>query len=433
MKRYLPMVVTLAMFASVLAGCGGGKESDKSGSSSGAASGGSSSKNATLKIFTSKVELSEQFNRLKTDYEKEHPGVKLQIEWITSENYDTQLKAKFASGEMPDIFNNVGFSQKDVWLEHMEDLSDQPWVKDELPIAKDPMTKDGKIYGMPMNLESLGIIYNKDLFTKAGITDIPKTYTELKTVVDKLNAAKIQPFVTSYQTWFGLGYHFMNNAFAKQPDPNAFIDGLNKGTETITTNKIFEDWVKLFDLFVQNGDPKPLSVDRDTGFSEFGAGKAAMIMSGNYLEAPLKQMKSTVNAGVMPIPLNDDAALNDKIFVSPPTNWVVYKDSPVKEQAKEFLNWLVTSKTGQHYITEEFQFIPAFQSIKVSDGVMGPLSQDTLSYVKQGKVLGWYFSKFPAGAGQQFGSAMQKHIAGNIDGKQMLEEIQAAWNSTKAK
>lgn len=35
------------------------------------------------------------------------------------------------------------------------------------PIGKVPMTdEDGKLYGMPVNLEGYGFVYNKDLFEK---------------------------------------------------------------------------------------------------------------------------------------------------------------------------------------------------------------------------------------------------------------------------
>lgn len=439
MKRVWTIGTVILLLGVLLAGCGGGKEAGEKSSAESSPMGSAPAqttpaKDVTVKIYTSKIELLDQFNQMKADYEKEHPGVKLQIDaTMGGDDYDTQLKAKFATQEMPDIFNNTGYNQLEVWLEHLEDLSDQPWVQDEIEVAKEPMLKDGKIYGMPINLEGLGLIYNKEHFEKAGIAEVPKTLSELKAAVEKLKAAGIQPFITNYDSWFGLGYHMINNPFAKQKDPNAFMQSLNEGTASIATDPLFQDWVQLFDLFVQNGSPKPLTLDIMTAITELSTGKGAMMLAGNFFEPSLKQMNSTAKLGLMPIPINDDVALNDNLFVGPPTNWVIYKDSPVKEEAKEFLNWLVTSDTGRHYLTDKFEFIPAFKSVKAEKSAMGTMSQDVVSYVEQGKVLGWYFSRFPDGVAQEFGASMQKYVAHKIDAKQMLDELQAAWESKRPK
>ena len=62
---------------------------------------------------------------------RKKPNVKIQIETVGGgADYGAALKAKFNSGDKPDIFNNGGFSDLDQWIENLEDLSDQPWVKD---------------------------------------------------------------------------------------------------------------------------------------------------------------------------------------------------------------------------------------------------------------------------------------------------------------
>ncbi len=431
MKKGWLAIAAMLVLGSLLAGCG--TQNKPAGNDAGATATAPANK-AVVKIFTSKIELIDQFNQMKEDYEKEHPGITLQINsTMGGDDYDTQLKAKFASNEMPDIFNNVGDAQKDVWLEHLEDLSDQPWIQDELDIAKDPMTKDGKVYGMPLNLEGIAMVYNKELFEKAGIAELPTTFSALKAAVEKLQAAGIQPFVTDYNSWFPLGYRMINNPFSKQADPNAFIKGLNDGTENIPDNALFKDWVQLFDLVIQNGSPNMLTVDVLTASTDLANGKGAMMYAGNFLEPTLKKMGTTATFGLMPVPINEDAALNDNIVLNVPTNWVIYKESPVKKEAKEFLNWLVTSDTGRHYLTDVFEFIPAFKSIKNDTSKMGTLSQDVVKYVEQEKVLGKHYTKFPPGTAQEFGATMQKYVADKIDAAQMLAELQATWESKKTK
>ena len=311
-------------------------------------------------------------------------------------DYGAALKAKFNSGDKPDIFNNGGYSDLDLWMDQLEDLSDQPWVKDLVKGASEPMTKDGKLYGQPLNLEGYGFIYNKDLFTKAGITAPPKTLTQLEDAAKKLQAAGITPFENGYGEWWVLGNHFVNIPFAQQPDPNAFIDALNKGTAKIPGNAIFNDWMKLFDLTLKYGNKNPLQTDYKTEVTDFALGKAAMTQQGNWTQLDLTKTNPSINVGFLPMPINDDATANDKLPVGVPNNWVINKSSAVKAEAKSFLNWMVSSDTGKKFITDEFKFIPAFTTINADEKVLGPLAADIIKYAKDGKVLSWNWFKFPA-------------------------------------
>ncbi|MCC3375309.1 ABC transporter substrate-binding protein [Cohnella sp. REN36] len=429
MRKWASVVGVAMLSGAMLAGCGGKNDAQQETQGSGAPA-----KEVTIKILNFKVEIAEQFNKLKESYEQSHPGIKLQIDTILGgDDYNTQLKARFASGEMPDIFNNEGYTNLNAWAEYLEDLSDQPWVKDEVELAKEPMTRDGKVYGMPVGLEGLGFLYNKDMFAKAGITELPKTLSQLEEVAKKLEAAGMQPFVNTFDNWFGLGFHSANNAFAKQPDPNAFIQGLNDGTAKFTDNGIFKDWVKLFDLVIKYGNKNALTTDYNNASTLFATGKGAINMGGNWLQPVLDKLTPGMNVGIMPMPINEDAALNDKLFVGPANNWVIYNKSPVKQEAKEFLNWLVSSDEGQRYLTKEFKFIPAFTNIQFDPADLGALGAEVKKYIDDGKILGWHWAKYPDGVAQEFGTSMQKHIAGKIDGDQMLAEFQAAWDKMKTR
>lgn len=424
----LTLLLLLAM-TMLLAACGGTGKSPNAGSG---ASGGGETK--TLKIFQFKVEIAEALNRLKAEYEKEHPGIKLDIQTVGGgADYGAALKAKFASGEEPDIFNNGGYRDLETWLGNLEDLSDQPWVADTIEVAKEPMTKDGKIYGQPMNLEGYGFLYNKDLFEKAGITDVPKTLSQLEEAAKKLEAAGVTPFANGYQELWVLGNHALNVAFAHQDDPNGFVQGLNDGTAIIAGNPVFEQWIKLLDLTLKYGNKNPLTTDYNTEMTMFASGEVAMTQQGNWTQVQIDGINPNLNIGILPMPINEDAEANDKLFVGVPNNWVINKNSAMKEEAKEFLNWLVTSETGKHYIAKEFKFIPAFTTIEATSDDLGDLGAEVVKYSQDGKSLSWNFNKFPDGAMNEFGSKMQSYIAGKSDAARLLEDLQKSWDGLKAK
>jgi len=432
MKKYtkLTLVMMLA-FSLVLSACGS-KEADNNKGNN-AASGGTT-ETKTIKIFQFKVEIAEALNRLKAEYESTHPGIKLDIQTVGGgADYGAALKAKFASGEEPDIFNNGGYRDLGTWFDKLEDLSDQPWVADTVDVAKEPMTKDGKIYGQPMNLEGYGFVYNKDLFAKAGITETPKTLTQLEEAAKKLQAIGVTPFANGYQELWVLGNHTLNVAFAHQKDPDAFIKGLNEGTEKIPGNAVFEDWTKLVDLTLKYGNKNPLTTDYNTEMTLFANGEAAMTQQGNWTQVQIDGINPNLNIGILPMPINDNAEENDKLYVGVPNNWVVNKNSKVKPEAKEFLNWLVTSDIGKKYIAKEFKFIPAFKSIEATGEDLGDLGAEVVKYSQEGKALSWNFNKFPDGGMNEFGNQIQAYIAGKSDKTALFDGLQKAWDSLKTK
>jgi len=394
--------------------------------------GGGAGKKTTLNIFQFKAEIAKDLEALAKEYEKENKNVTVKVQTVGGgSDYGAALKAQFASGNEPDIYNNGGFQEAITWKDKLEDLSDQDWVKDLYPGTEKPMTVDGKLLGMPMNTEGYGFIYNKELFDKAGSTELPKTLSELTATVKKLKGAGITPFSVGYAEWWILGIHLLNIPFAQQPDPDKFIADLNAGKVKIPDNDKFKEFLKLFDLTIEYGNKNPLTTDYNTQVTNFASGKTAMIQQGNWIQGMIDGITPNMKLGVLPIPINDDKEAMDRLPVGVPNNWVVNKNSKNKEEAKKFLNWMVSSDTGKKYIVEKFKFIPAVKTIEGKG--LGPIADDIQKYAKENKVLSWNWFKYPDGGVNEFGAAMQAYVGGEKNGKQLLQSIQDSWDKLKKK
>ena len=84
-----------------------------------------------------------------------------------------------ASNDLPDMFflNPYTQVQQFAATDRIVDLSEEGFTTKIYDSVKDACSYDGKIYAYPMNLEMLGVYYNQELFEKAGITEVPKTFS----------------------------------------------------------------------------------------------------------------------------------------------------------------------------------------------------------------------------------------------------------------
>ena len=385
---------------------------------------------ATIYLYQNKIEIDKALHTVAQLYQESHPNVEFIIE-STSDGYSTGLRTKFAGGQAPDIFTITGGVDMQLWLTHLEDLTEEKWVEDMIPLAKEGITaNDGKIYGMPVSVEGVGYVYNKRLFEQAGIASTPKTLTELKEGIEKLKKAGITPLTGTYMDWYQPGMFLVNMGFARQENPLAFIEGLNKGTETIIGNRVFED-VANFILYEFSQAKNPLNTGFNQQTSMLIAEEIGMTLGGNYLQPSIDSTNPDMRAGIMPIPINEDAVANDKLYVGVTGYWGVNKNSLVKPEVKEFLTWLTTSPEGKKAMTDTLLFLPPFSSISANPLVVGSLSNDVATYTQAGKVYGIYNSLYPAGAAEQFGIAVQKLVANRLNVQQFLTELQTIWNDLK--
>ncbi|WP_217592238.1 ABC transporter substrate-binding protein [Cohnella sp. GbtcB17] len=382
----------------------------------------------TVHVFNFKVEMAEQLNALAKQYEQE-TGVRIAVDTCGGGcDYSAALKTRFNSGDKPDLFFVAGYTDLDLWQEYLEDLSDQPWVSDLVDLTKPGITKDGKVYGMPLVIEGWGFIYNKQLFRQAGIAEPPVTLEALREAAKKLQAAGIQPFENAYAEWWIVGNHLLNLAFAAQPHPFEFVEAVKRGDASLTDNAILNQWTDLVDLTVAYGQPDSLQTDYNAQMANFAAGRAAMMQQGIWTQLQLDEMNPNLDIGFLPMPINNDASAMDKLQVGVPNYWVVYKNSGVKQEAKAFMNWIATSAAGRQFFMDA-KLIPPFRSIPIGKGQLGPLADDVIAYLKAGKTLPWMWQRYPGYEANTSRMAVQikAYIGKQIDRERMYREFQRIW------
>jgi multiple sugar transport system substrate-binding protein len=106
------------------------------------------------------------------------------------------FSAKLAGGQLEDVFY-VYFTDPQALIRKRQAsdiskyLGDFPNTKDVKPeLMRIFSDADGKVYGLPSQNYSMGLVYNRQLFTKAGLdpANPPKTWAEVREAAKKLTA-----------------------------------------------------------------------------------------------------------------------------------------------------------------------------------------------------------------------------------------------------
>jgi raffinose/stachyose/melibiose transport system substrate-binding protein len=138
-----------------------------------------------------------------------HPNVKINITILENEAFKTKLQTTMASGKIPDLFQSWGGGTMAAQAQagNLQDITSavSSWASEINAGAMKIYSYNGKQYGIPWDMGMIGFWYNKDLFTKAGITAPPATWDELLTDVDKLKAKGIVPYaLAGKDEWPGM-------------------------------------------------------------------------------------------------------------------------------------------------------------------------------------------------------------------------------------
>jgi len=113
--------------------------------------------------------------------------------------YPSKIQSLIASGQPPDTWESWGGSLAKPYLDAKAVLALDPWYnkygwrKSLSPAAISLISVGGHPYGVPFNVISMPMFYNKTLFAQAGVTP-PKTYDEWEQTNAALTKAGIQAY-----------------------------------------------------------------------------------------------------------------------------------------------------------------------------------------------------------------------------------------------
>ena len=417
--KLVALVMAFVMAFCFMTGCG------KSSSDEGAT--GSSN---GVTIFNSKMEIQDQMLEMAKRYTEE-TGVPVEV-YYSSDTVSAHLATRYASGN-PYTLSMV--DAKDVYSlaeEHAVDMSDQKWAKD----TQYAITIDDKVYGFPVCIEARGVIYNKDAIEKiTGKEFKPSDYKTLKAfkgLIKELKKGGMKsPTGVMKEDW-SLAAHYLAQVYEERDNPDEFVRGISKGSVKLMKDDKFNALMDTFDVLKNNSYSKEsaISAEREVTEQKLAEGEIAFLFGGNWDWSVISAFDYTENMGLMPVPQDLDDGMNE-MLVGGGSKYIFLDSSEntsdeQRQQAMDFLNWLVYSDDGQSFLVNDCALVPAFSNITIP--VQDPLGKSVKAYADKGALIPNY-NYCPDDHYAILGAMFQKYLANKSDRKGLAKDVETYWKT----
>jgi ABC-type glycerol-3-phosphate transport system substrate-binding protein len=316
---------------------------------------------------------SDSLDKITAEYKKINPHVgEIKYRKFTVDSFSGDLVNALASGQGPDIFwihNTWGPSFKDK-VEPIPDylLGEKEFRDNFVDVAAQDFMADGKIYALPLSVDSLALYYNKDIFNSEGITSPPRTWEEFGEDVRRITKYDQSRNIIRAGASVGtsnnikrptdlLSLLMLQNGVKMTNDEHteaAFDKVVNVGNNSVRAG---ENALSFYTQFA-NGRSSDYTWNRNMHYSidAFYEGTSAMMLDYSWEYSTIKNMNSKLNFAVAPIPQN---------FPNNPVNYANYwamtvsrnKVLSADQKAKLVENGLTEGNYNDVRIREAWEFL----------------------------------------------------------------------------
>ena len=361
------------------------------------------------------------FQQLVDRYQKEHPGVSLEWIRVPGSSFDelTQwIRTRASAKSLPTLSghydatttsqeatNTSPYISLSPYLEKPSAYTNKPWKQDftegALELSQGALQQ---IYHVPLNRYKAAWLYNKNLWTKAGLTeaDEPKTWGQFFTVLDKLKASGTIPiartgdaFALSHTYWVTL-ISVGNKAWLDLSGGKIFADDKTKFAalcsgkwkmDTPWNRKTAEVTKRLFQYWptgstsLNAGNIEQLFLTQKAALWQGTPGSQGQTILRRIDEAKAENLE-TFDVGAFPTPQPDaetfgaDLAKDAGRIADDGENGLAYniavpdirqeKDASAEAIAVDFLQWMTTPDIQATYVKPSYD-LPINPNVKLDD------------------------------------------------------------------
>jgi len=399
-----------AALALSLAACG----DETGGTGSGDEAGGEGAKEITFVAAEYSTKTKPYWEALIKEFEAANEGLKVNLQVINWDDIDSHVTTLVQNNKQPDILNLNKFADfaADDLLYKADEVVSPEVIQDFIPSFAENSKLDGTQYGLPFIASARLLFYNTELFDKAGITEPPKTWDDLRAAAEKIKAEGAigyglplgpEEAQAEFQLWInGNGGHWVDDS----------------GKWTINSPENVET-LEFLKGMVDDGltQPNPAKTDRADVFNAFSQGKIGMVRGMPQLEGIIKEQGGKIKYAIAPNPANGD---NASTTLGVQDYLMAFKKDGNQETVRKFLDFFYQKENHAKFLTTE-GFLPTTQSGSeelADDEKLKPFI-DVLPDAKFYPVTDPAWTKVDGQVKKIVGTAVQQ-----ADPKQVLDQLQ---------
>jgi raffinose/stachyose/melibiose transport system substrate-binding protein len=329
----------------------------------------------TLSLWSWRPEDAAVYKQIFAQFHQSHPHITVDFKPYKSTEYNTILSTGLTQAGGPDVaqLRSYGGVQPLIQAGDLAPLDGQVaglsnFETSALDGARGK--KDGKVYGVPLEMSTFQIYYNKAIFAKYQLQP-PTTWEQMIAAAQKLVAAKVTPFAAAGKdTWLLPLYKdtFAATRYGGPDFEKKVLAGQAKFTDP--------SYVASLDVLKQL---QPYFPKDQMGLAEtdvqtlFATGKAAMIPEGSFALAPIKAINPDLDLGAFNVPPAPGAVVTKPLQVG----WVdasygLNAKSAHQKEALELLQWMTTTDFGK-LVADNLKQVSLIKGVQSSDPLLGQM------------------------------------------------------------
>jgi raffinose/stachyose/melibiose transport system substrate-binding protein len=379
----------------------------------------------TLSVWSWRPEDAAVYKQIFAKFHESHPHITVDFKPYKSTEYNTILSTGLTQAGGPDVaqLRAYGGVQPLIQAGDLTPLDGQVaglsnFDTSALDGARGK--KDGKVYGVPLEMSTFQVYYNKAIFSKYQLQP-PTTWDQMIAAAQKLAAAKVTPFAAAGKdTW--LLPLYKDTFGATRYGGSVFEKKLLTGQTTFTD----PSYVASLDVLNQL---KPYFPQDQMGLGEtdvqtlFATGKAAMIPEGSFALAPLKAINPDLDLGVFNVPPAPGAVVDKPLQVG----WVdasygLNAKSSHQKEALELLQWMTTPDFGK-LVADNLKQVSLIKGVQSTDPLLGQMMASYRSDPTPYLMLVDFRYGTPLGSDLE-AAGLQKMLLGRQSASQVAGDIQ---------
>jgi raffinose/stachyose/melibiose transport system substrate-binding protein len=374
-------------------------------------------------------------------YTDAHPNVTIKRESFQTQQMQQTVNTALASGTGPDIiFYDAGPGYAGVLanaglLSPLDAYAAQyGWTDKIAGQSLEATSLQGKLYGLPLQVDLIGMYYNKTLLDKEG-WQVPTTVADLETLCKTAKDKGYDPPIAFADQEGWEAFHQFSMAANDMIGPDAMRALLYNNQGSWSSPEIVKAiqtyFVDLKNAGCYSADAN--GINYDDGNSQLYTGQSILDTTGSWLVSDIQTNMPDQNVGFAPFPAIDGA--KGQYWISGVGSaWYISAKSAHQAEAASLLDYFFQPDTVKQWIEQAGFYVPV--QVDVASLNVSPLYKSILDVLQSGigpNATTQFGYNVDVLAPPQFNDAMlngfQAVIAGQKTPEQLAADLQAAWQA----